>query len=186
MVQATLPPALWARASAPDIPDAGHQRPANPPPLGSLLDELTGRDELTRRCRIHEVIRTLGDTPAAVQQQYRDSFVGAGHLGARDWLSLLAEAICDTWAERNTRASARIAASNRAEACTPRTERSDRSTLHHVTPNSRRHDTGPGMKAFEIGKRCVHGQRERALLMLVEQFFTYDTDEGKRDERGAA
>ncbi len=63
-----------------------------PGELTGILAELAGLDEVTRRRRVHEVIRALGGCTTAVQQEYRDAIVAAGHIGARDWAQALAEA----------------------------------------------------------------------------------------------
>jgi hypothetical protein len=59
------------------------------PPLPELLAELAGLDKPAGR--VHEVIRTLGGAPVAVQQEYRDALCPT-YLRPSDWKSALAEA----------------------------------------------------------------------------------------------
>ncbi len=71
-----------------------------PGDITALLAELATLDDVNRRRRVHEIIRSLGGCTAAVQQEYRDAITGAGHIGARDWLQALAEAKKTFWAAR--------------------------------------------------------------------------------------
>jgi hypothetical protein len=62
------------------------------PPVGDLLEELEGLDELARRRRVHEVIRLLAGASSEMQQAYRDEVTKAKYIGRQDWRSALSEA----------------------------------------------------------------------------------------------
>jgi hypothetical protein len=75
-----------------------------PDAVADVLEELAAADEVTRRRRVHEVVRVLAGCEVGVQQLYRDAVVGAGFVRASDWAALLAEAKRD-WQQTRRAAS---------------------------------------------------------------------------------
>jgi hypothetical protein len=73
------------------------------PPVGDLLTELEGLDDLARRRRVHEVIRLLAGASSEMQQAYRDEITKAKYFGRQDWRSALSEAKKATERERRDR-----------------------------------------------------------------------------------
>lgn len=77
-----------------------------PGDLADILAELAGMgDEVGRRRRVHEVIRSVAGASTAVQQVYRDALVAAGHIKVGDWRESLAEAKQRLTEARNTTAA---------------------------------------------------------------------------------
>jgi len=91
-------------ALRPEDLDAGTVTgPDGLPPLPDLLAELAGLGELAATRRVHEVIRTLGGTAVAVQQEYRNALCPT-YMRRSDWKSALAEAKQQATADESDKA----------------------------------------------------------------------------------